>query len=79
MSVQLIARRKVTYANRALRPGESFEASSKDAAILTAIGAAEAAQSVDEPAAVESESEEPRRQRRRSYRRRDMIAEGDAE
>jgi hypothetical protein len=87
MPVQLIARKRTTYATRDLRPGDTFEATASDASILIAIGSAQEAELAQEampaagpfpdPAAVEEET--PKRQRRRQYRRRDLQAEGSDE
>lgn len=81
MTVQLIARKRTTYAARDLQPGDRFEASRRDAVVLVAIGAAKQADA--DPADTEQTIAEPDipppRRRRRQYRRRDMIAEGDEE
>jgi len=86
MPVQMIARKRTTYANRDLRPGDTFEASSKDAAILIAIGAAKEVEppAESDPVSLPSVDMLPpedslRPQRRRQYRRRDMAAEGSDE
>ncbi len=74
MSVRLVARSRFPYANRALRPGDEFDASDKDAFILIGAGtAAPADPEVTTPAAAVAE-EQPAR--RRKYRRRDIVAEG---
>lgn len=64
---QLVAKAAFTYATRALKPGDKFEASEKDARILKLTKRAD--DDLDEGAA----APEPKRTRR--YQRRDMLAE----
>lgn len=64
---QLVANAAFTYANRALKPGDRFEASDKDAKILKLTK--RASDDLDHGA----EPPEPKRNRR--YQRRDMLAE----
>lgn len=60
---QLVAKAAFTYAARALKPGDKFEASDKDAKILR----------LTKRAADDLDQTEPRRNRR--YQRRDLLAE----
>ncbi len=72
--MRLIAKKPLRYAGRRCEAGEAFEASSRDAKLLCAIGKAEPADEVppvDEPA----ETPEPAAPPRRQYRRRDLVAE----
>ncbi len=78
---KLIAKKSFSYATRALRSGDEFEASSRDAKILTTIGRAAYPPTVlppvPEPAAPPAAApqyEAPARVKRQ-YHRRDLTAE----
>lgn len=64
---RLSAKGSLRYASRDMTDGEEFEASEKDAFVLTKIGKASIASS-----AVGEPKEQPRQKRR--YQRRDMVA-----
>lgn len=73
--VNLVAKKDMRYASRDLRAGECFEATDKDAEILKGVGHAEDA--ADDGAAddaANAQSQQPRKPR--TYRRRDLLAEG---
>lgn len=65
--MRLIAQHSFPYKGQRLRVGDSFDADAKLARVLITIGRAKAPELAEEPAA-----DKPRR----SYRRRDMAAEG---
>lgn len=78
MPVRLVARSKFPYANRALHPGDEFDASDQDAMILVGAGSAVRADpELTSPPDAPAEEQLPAR--RRKYRRRDMVAEGSDE
>ena len=65
--VKLIAKRSQTYATRRLTAGDVFEASNRDARILTAIGRAARYVEPDapvEPVEQQAPVEKPKRQRK---------------
>lgn len=98
--IRLIARMPLTYQDRAVRPGEVFEATPIDAAVLTyspslarpakarfappgahtclpdPVGVTAPASTSTESEMLDEEADEKPR-RRRTYRRRDLVAEED--
>lgn len=76
MTVKMTARRRLPYAGRVFKPGDSFEASSKDALVLEAIGSAERVVETTEEAV--PESAKPEQPGRRNYHPRDLKAEDTA-
>ncbi len=63
---QLTALKPFPYARKSLKPGDDFEASSKDARILIVIG--KARRRVEAPAPVIAKA-------KRTYKRKDLTAE----
>lgn len=82
--MRLIAEKDLTYARASVRVGEEFNASASDAKLLIRIGFAHEAPTAAEEvvagvrwtAQVESARTSEPVKRRRTYRRRDMTAEG---
>lgn len=79
-TVRLVATKAYTYSDRSLKAGDVFEASEKDAKLLTMIGSATVKPADNYLAKVlqpseenhsEAESPKPKRQ----YRRRDLVPE----
>lgn len=79
-TVRLIATKDYTYAGRSLKAGDPFEASEKDANLLTLIGNAKEAPTksyrtkVSEPPVLD-ESQDVASPSKRKYLRRDLVAE----
>lgn len=71
--VSLVAKKDLRYASKDMRAGDTFDASEKDAQILKAVGHAE-----ESPAAGDETTEDVLQKQRkpRTYRRRDLLAEG---
>lgn len=77
MNQNMIATKALTYAGRNLKAGDPFDATEKDAMILTGLGSARKAKTSIETREVKAADDEEQSERgKRKYRRRDMQAEG---
>jgi hypothetical protein len=79
----LIALRPMTYGTRRMRVGESFSAQDSHARLLVAIGRARPVdrpppqcELAEESAAIAAEAPQDTPRRKRTYKRRDLRAEG---
>lgn len=77
MPVKMIALKRTVYADRALRAGDAFESSAKDAMVLEAIGAAKRDDAVPDHVDPGAPAEEPRRGKK--YRNRELTAGGETD
>lgn len=76
--MKLTAKASMEYAKRRLRPGDAFDASTRDARVLVLIGKAKYAETeaeADVDAEATEQVVEPRTTSRRQYRRRDLQAQ----
>ncbi len=84
--VKMTAKKAFTYANKALKPGDPFDARDADARVLKAIGRADAAAparampaQVRAPMVAKALDAQPKTQAKQAaahtYKRRDLVAE----
>lgn len=73
--MRLIATQRFPYDNKALKVGDPFDASDKDAQMLIGFGKARAGNAAENSS--EQNTQSPRK--KRQYRRRDMEAENSAD
>ena len=78
--VKMTAKQAFTYANKALRPGDPFDARDADARVLKAIGRADnaAPAQVRAPMVAKALDAQPKAQAKqgpRTYSRKDLVAE----